>query len=104
MRHRVRMMEATAPGGRKVGDKRLLDAEQEAAVRKLIADKTPDQLKMPYALDEFKTHLGANSTVLRSKTPELILQELWGLLLAHFAIRQLMAQAVWPHAGSIPIA
>jgi len=39
-----------APGGRQVGDKRLLSAEQEAAVRKLIADKTPDQLKMVYAL------------------------------------------------------
>jgi Insertion element 4 transposase N-terminal/Transposase DDE domain len=46
--------------------------------------------------DEFKTHLRGNSTVLRSKTPELVLQELWGLLLAHFAIRQLMAQAAWP--------
>jgi hypothetical protein len=46
--------------------------------------------------DEFKTHLRANSTVLRSKTPELVLQELWGLLLAHFAIRQLMTQAAWP--------
>ena len=46
--------------------------------------------------DEFKTHLRANSTVLRSKTPDLVLQELWGLLLAHFAIRQLMAQAGWP--------
>ena len=45
---------------------------------------------------EFKTHLRANSTVLRSKTPELVEQELWGLLLAHFAIRQLMAQAAWP--------
>lgn len=39
-----------APGGRQVGDKRLLSAEQEANVRKLIADKTPDQLKMVYAL------------------------------------------------------
>ena len=39
-----------APGGRQVGDKRLLSAEQEACVRKLIADKTPDQLKMVYAL------------------------------------------------------
>ncbi len=48
--------------------------------------------------DEFKTHLRANSTVLRSKTPDLVLQELWGLLLAHFAIRQLMAQAAWPRA------
>ena len=39
-----------APGGRQVGDKRMLSAEQEANVRKLIADKTPDQLKMVYAL------------------------------------------------------
>jgi hypothetical protein len=46
--------------------------------------------------DEFKTHPRSNSTVLRSKTPELVRQELWGLLLAHFAIRQLMAQAAWP--------
>jgi len=39
-----------APGGRKVGEHRRLDAAQEATVRKLIADKTPDQMKMPYAL------------------------------------------------------
>jgi hypothetical protein len=32
----------------------------------------------------------------RSKTPGLVQQELWGLLLAHFAIRQLMTQAAWP--------
>jgi hypothetical protein len=45
--------------------------------------------------DEFKTHMGASSTVLRSKTPDLVEQELWGLLMAHFAIRQLMDQAAW---------
>jgi transposase len=39
-----------APTGRHSGDGRLLDATQEAAVRKLITDKTPDQLKMRYAL------------------------------------------------------
>lgn len=39
-----------APTGRRSGDGRLLDAAQEAMVRKLITDKTPDQLKMPYAL------------------------------------------------------
>ena len=39
-----------APSGRKTGDGRLLTAAQEAVARKLIADKTPDQLKMPYAL------------------------------------------------------
>lgn len=43
--------------------------------------------------DEFKTHLRGSNTVLRSKTPEMVQQELWWLLLAHFAIRQLMAQA-----------
>ena len=31
--------------------------------------------------------------VLRSKTPELVRQEFWGLLLAHFAIRGLMHEA-----------
>lgn len=39
-----------APNGRKTGDGRLLTAEQETLIRKLIADKTPDQLKMVYAL------------------------------------------------------
>jgi transposase len=39
-----------AIGGRKLGERRLLDAAQESQIRKLIADKTPDQLKMPYAL------------------------------------------------------
>jgi len=41
---------AGAVGGRKLGELRLLTAEQEALVQKLIADKTPDQLKMVYAL------------------------------------------------------
>jgi hypothetical protein len=31
--------------------------------------------------------------VLRSKTPELVRQEFWGLLLAHFAVRGLMHEA-----------
>lgn len=39
-----------APGGRSLGDGRRLDGAQEARVRKLITDRTPDQLKMPYAL------------------------------------------------------
>lgn len=39
-----------AVGGRKVGEKRLLTAPQENAMRKFIQDKTPDQLKLPYAL------------------------------------------------------
>jgi transposase len=39
-----------AIGGRKVGEFRVLTAEQERQVRQLIRDKTPDQIKLPYAL------------------------------------------------------
>jgi transposase len=39
-----------APGGRRVGEGRRLTAAQEAQIQRLICDKTPDQLKMPYAL------------------------------------------------------
>jgi hypothetical protein len=45
------------------------------------------------ALDEFKTHLRGARTVLRSQTPELVKQEVYGLLLAHFALRGLMHEA-----------
>ncbi len=45
------------------------------------------------AFDEFKTHLRGARIVLRSKTPEGVLQEFYGLLLAHFAIRGLMHEA-----------
>jgi hypothetical protein len=45
------------------------------------------------ALDELKTHLRGARIVLRSKTPELVRQEFYGLMMAHFAIRGLMHEA-----------
>ena len=45
------------------------------------------------ALDELKTHLRGSRLVLRSKTPELVKQEFYGLMMAHFAIRGLMHEA-----------
>lgn len=71
----------------------ILDATQAPALE--LAALYHERWEIEGVFDEFKTHLRANSTVLRSKTPDLVLQELWGLLLAHFAIRQLMAQAAW---------
>jgi hypothetical protein len=44
-------------------------------------------------LDEWKTHLRGARTVLRSQTPELVRQECYGLLLAHFALRGVMHEA-----------
>ncbi|HWF09824.1 MAG TPA: IS4 family transposase [Bryobacteraceae bacterium] len=45
------------------------------------------------AFDELKTHLRGKNIVLRSKTPDLVRQEFYGLLMAHFAIRGLMHEA-----------
>ena len=72
----------------------LLGPEQAPALE--LAALYHERWEIESVFDEFKTHLRANSTVLRSKTPDLVQQELWGLLLAHFAIRQLMTQAAWP--------
>jgi Insertion element 4 transposase N-terminal/Transposase DDE domain len=45
------------------------------------------------AFAEFKVHLRGARIILRSKTPELVRQEFYGFLLAHFAIRKLMHEA-----------
>jgi len=45
------------------------------------------------ALDELKTHLRGARIILRSKRPDLVRQEFYGLLMAHFAIRGLMHEA-----------
>lgn len=76
----------------------ILDPEAAPALE--LAALYHERWEIESVFDEFKTHLRANSTVLRSKTPELVQQELWGLLLAHFAIRQLMVQAAWPRLAA----
>jgi len=45
------------------------------------------------AFDELKTHLRGSHIILRSKTPELVRQEFYGLLMTHYAIRGLMHEA-----------
>jgi hypothetical protein len=53
-------------------------------------------------LDEVKTHLrGGNLAVLRSLTADLVRQELYGLLLAHYAVRGVMHDAAL-QAGEDP--
>jgi Insertion element 4 transposase N-terminal/Transposase DDE domain len=44
-------------------------------------------------LDELKTHQRGPGVVLRSKTPAMVAQEVWAMLLVHRAIRTLMHQA-----------
>ena len=52
-----------------------------------------ERCEIETALAELKTHLRGARIVLRSKTPALVVQELYGLLLAHYAIRGLMHEA-----------
>lgn len=49
------------------------------------------------ALDELKTHLRGSQIVLRSKTPDLVRQEFYGLMMTHFAVRGLMHEAALQH-------
>lgn len=44
-------------------------------------------------IDEVQTHQRLNGKPLRSKKPSGVLQELYGLLLAHYAVRKLMYEA-----------
>jgi hypothetical protein len=43
--------------------------------------------------DELKTHQRGPGSILRSRKPELVEQEIWGLLLTHYGIRHLMREA-----------
>lgn len=45
------------------------------------------------ALDEIKTHLNGRPVPLRSQTPAGIVQEVYGLVLAHYLIRRVMYEA-----------
>jgi hypothetical protein len=52
-----------------------------------------ERWEIELVLDEIKTHERAGRKVLRSKTPEGVRQELYGIYLAHYAVRVLLAQA-----------
>lgn len=45
------------------------------------------------SLKEIEIHQMGHGRVLRSKTPAMVRQEIWGILLAHYAIRHLMREA-----------
>jgi hypothetical protein len=67
--------------------------EPKEAPAQELAALYPQRWEIEAVLDEFKTHLRGGQIVLRSKTPELIEQEFYGLMLAHRAVRTLMNEA-----------
>jgi len=52
-----------------------------------------ERWEIELVIDEIKTHERAQRKVLRSKTPEGVRLELYGIYLAHYAVRVLLAEA-----------
>ena len=69
----------------------ILDHQKAPAAQ--LAALYHERWEIETALDELKTHLRGSKIVLRSKTPDLVRQEFYGLMMAHFAIRGLMHEA-----------
>ncbi len=69
----------------------LLDPVEAPAVDLAVAYAQRWEIESTF--DELKTHQRGARTVLRSKSPELVLQEIWGHLCCHYAIRTLMWEA-----------
>lgn len=100
----VRVIEYSIEDGRDPeGPYRLITTitdPDQAPVAQLAAAYT-QRWEIETAFDELKTHQRGARTVLRSKSPELIYQEIWGHLCTHYAIRTLMAETA-THADHDP--
>ena len=75
----------------------LLDPAEVSAVE--LADGYRQRWEIETVFSELKTHQRGSKVVLRSKSPALVAQEIWGHLCCHFAIRTLMFEAA--HSGGV---
>jgi hypothetical protein len=69
----------------------ITDPDQASAVE--LAEAYNQRWEFESSLDEIKTHQRGGGGVLRSRSPEMVKQEIWALLLTHYAVRHLMQEA-----------
>lgn len=69
----------------------ILDPEDTPAVE--LAAAYHERWEYEGLIDEVKTHQRGPARVLRSKSPDMVEQEVWALLLTHYGIRKLMCRA-----------
>ncbi|WP_331461185.1 IS4 family transposase [Micromonospora tarapacensis] len=69
----------------------ILDPYEVSAMD--LATAYHDRWEEESALNEIKSDLRGRGGVLQSKIPDLVEQQIWGLLLAHYAIRALLVDA-----------
>lgn len=90
---RVRVIEYRLSGSEELYRLITTLLDPQAAPAEELAALYHERWEIESALAEFKTHLRGARMVLRSETPAMVRQEVWGLLLAHFAVRGLMHEA-----------
>lgn len=93
---RVRVIEYKLKGVKgSEGRYRLLTTilDETKAPAQELAALYHERWEIETALDELKTHLKGSKVILRSKTPDLVKQEFYGLLLSYFSIRAIMHEA-----------
>jgi len=73
----------------------LLDPQLAPAME--LAALYHQRWEVEAVFDELKTHLRQGRRVLRSKTPDLVRQEFYGWVLAHYAVRWLLHQGATRH-------
>lgn len=88
----VRVIDYEIAGGERI---RLITSitDHELAPAVELAALYHERWEIELSFDEIETHQISGNRVLRSKSPELINQEIWALLLTHYAIRHLMTEA-----------
>lgn len=69
----------------------ILDPAMATAAE--LAALYPQRWEIEITIKEGKTILRKGRITLRSKIPELVKQEFWGMILAHYLVRKMMAQA-----------
>ena len=75
----------------------MLDPDEVSATELAVA--YAQRWEIESVFDELKTHQRGSKMVLRSKSPALVQQEIWGHLCCHYAIRTLMFAAA--HAADV---
>jgi hypothetical protein len=92
----VRIVEYTVPDRNPDGEliavaTTILDPKQVSALE--LAGAYQQRWEEESAIGEVKTHVRGRGEVLRSQSPAMVEQQMWGLLLAHYATRALLVEA-----------
>ena len=100
----VRVIEYTIDSGQGKHSYRLITSLVDIGLfpALLLATQYHQRWEIENTIDEFKTHLNGRKTPLRSLQPRAVVQEIYGWLLAHYAVRHLMFTAA-QQAGISPL-